>query len=118
MCSRSTENELAWYREYLRFLTYHQGVDEGVDQYKLPDGSRHISHASPHAQHGSSVVVGLKSRAELALSEDDESVKNLVELAEVEDPTIESQTLVPHTAADSSTGKSIDNGGMLSSRNE
>jgi hypothetical protein len=119
VCSRSTEGELASCPyEYCRFLTYHKGVNKGVNENKLPDGSRHVTHASPHAEHGSSVVVGLESRTELALGENDESVENLVELAEIEDPTIESQTLVPHTTADSSTGKAINNGGVLSSRNE
>lgn len=93
-------------------------MNERVDENKLPNGSRHVTHASPHAEHGSSVVVGLESRAELALGEDDEGVKNLVELAEIEDPAIVSQSLVPHTATNSSTGETVDDCRLLSRRNE
>lgn len=64
------------------------------------------------------MVVGLKGRAELALGENDEGVENLVKLAEIEDPTIVSQTLIPHTATDSSAGKTVNNCRILSSRNE
>lgn len=76
----------------------HESVDEGVDQDKDPDGNGHVANASPHAKHGTSVVVGLESRAVLALSEDDEGVQDFVELAEVEDPAVVGETFVPETA--------------------
>lgn len=41
------------------------------------------------------MVVSLESRAALALCQDDNSIQNLVELAEVEEPAVESKTLVP-----------------------
>jgi hypothetical protein len=44
------------------------------------------------------VVVGLQSRAALAFCDNDEGVQDLVELAEVEDPTPEGQSLVPQSS--------------------
>lgn len=44
------------------------------------------------------MVVCLEGRAELALGENDQCVDDLVELAEVEDPAVESKALVPQTA--------------------
>lgn len=98
--------------------TYHQRVNERVDENKLPDRCSHVTHASPHAQHGSSMVISLESRAKLALGEDDKSIENLVELAEIKDPTIISQTLVPHAARNCSTGESVDNWGVLGIRDK
>lgn len=75
-------------------------MDKGVEEDKHPDGCRHVADASPHGHHGTGVVVGLKGRAELALGEDDEGVDDLVELAKVEDPTVEGKALVPEAARD------------------
>lgn len=47
--------------------TYHQSVDKGVEEAEDPDGAGHVAHTSPHAHHGSGVVVSLQSRAVLAL---------------------------------------------------
>lgn len=71
-------------------------MNERVEENKDPDGHRHVADASPHAHHGTGVVVRLQSRAELALGKDDEGVKDLIELAEIEQPTIEGQPFVPH----------------------
>lgn len=98
--------------------TYHQGVDKGVDENEHPDRSRHVAHASPHAEHSTSVMVGLESRAELALGEDDEGIEDLVEFAEIEDPTVVSQTLVPETTGLSPAGKIVNEGGVSSDRDE
>ena len=73
-------------------------MDEAVDEDKHPDGRAHVAHTSPHAQHSASMVVGLQSRAALALCDNDEGVQNLVELAEVEDPTPEGQPFVPQSS--------------------
>lgn len=72
-------------------------MDKRVDEDKDPNGSRHVTNASPHAHHGTSMVVGLESGAGLALGQDDKGIEDLVELAEVEDPTVVRQTLGPHT---------------------
>lgn len=82
-------------------------MDSGVDEDKHPNGRRHVAHTGPHAHHGTGVVVGLESGAQLALGQDDESVENLVELAEVEDPSVESQALVPDAAHVGTAGSSI-----------
>lgn len=82
-------------------------MDERVKEDEDPDRYRHEADARPHAQHGTSVVIGLQSRAELALCEDDESVKDLVELAQVEEPAVEGQTLVPQTAGSEAAGTAI-----------
>lgn len=79
-------------------MPYHKSVDEAVDEDKHPDRRAHIAHTSPHAQHGACVVVRLQSRAALALCDNDEGVQDLVELAEVEDPTPEGQSLVPQSS--------------------
>jgi hypothetical protein len=64
------------------------------------------------------MVIGLQSRAELSLGEDDEGVEDLVELAKIEDPAIVSQALVPETTRLCATGKAIDDGGMLRDSNK
>lgn len=69
-----------------------------VQEAEKPDRWSHIAHTSPHAHHGTSVVVSLEGRAALALSKDDNSVDNLVELRKVEEPSVESKTLVPETS--------------------
>lgn len=95
---------------HVKSKTHHQRVDEGVDENKLPDGSRHVSDASPHAEHGTGVVVGLEGRAELALGEDDEGIENLVKLAQVEDPAVKGQPLVPQAARLRVTGQAVHQG--------
>jgi len=44
------------------------------------------------------MVVSLQSRAPLPLGRDDKGVQELVELAEIEQPAPEGETLVPHAA--------------------
>jgi hypothetical protein len=73
-------------------------VDERVDKDKHPDRRGHVTDASPHAQHGACVVVGLESCASLALCDNDHGVDNLVELGEVEEPAPEGKALVPEAA--------------------
>ena len=79
-------------------MPYHKSVDEAVDEDKHPDRRAHVAHTSPHAQHSACVVVCLQSRAAFALCDNDEGVQDLVELAEVEDPTPECQSLVPQSS--------------------
>lgn len=74
-------------------------MNERVEEQKGPDGHRHVAHTSPHAHHGTGMMVCLQSRAQLALGNDDQGVNNLVELADVKQPSVESQSLIPHTAA-------------------
>lgn len=73
-------------------------MNEAVDEDKHPNRRAHIAHTSPHAQHSACVVICLQSRAALALCDNNEGVQNLVELAEVEDPTPEGQSLVPQSS--------------------
>lgn len=87
--------------------THHDGVDERVEEDKDPDGHRHVADTSPHAHHGAGMVVGLESRAEFALGENDESVEDLVELAEVEEPAVEGKTLIPHAPSDEAARKAL-----------
>jgi len=70
-------------------------MDTRVDQTEDPDGRRHETDTSPHAQHSTGMVIGLESAAALPLGEDDERVENLVKLGEVEDPAPEGEALVP-----------------------
>lgn len=78
---------------------YHQGMDERVEKDKDPNGGGHVAHASPHAHHGSGVMVGLQCGAEFALGENDQGVEDLIKLAQVEDPAIVCEALVPKTAS-------------------
>lgn len=82
-------------------------MDKGVEEAEDPDGAGHVAHTSPHAHHGSGVVVGLQSRAVLALGQDDEGVENLVELAQVEDPAVEVEALGPQAAGLKGVGHTI-----------
>lgn len=82
-------------------------MDEAVDEDEHPDRRAHVAHASPHAQHSAGMVVCLQSRAALALCDNDESVQDLVELAEVEDPAPEGQSLVPQSSNISGVGVSV-----------
>lgn len=75
--------------------THHHCVDPRVDKDEHPNGWGHVAHASPHAHHGTGVVVGLERGAQLAFGQNDEGIEDLVELAEVEDPAIKGQALVP-----------------------
>jgi hypothetical protein len=56
-----------------------------------------IPDSSPHADHGTRVVVGLKKRALLSLQQDNGGVDNLVELGEVEPPSVPSERILPKT---------------------
>lgn len=79
-------------------FAYHHGVDARVQEAEEPDGWSHVAHTSPHAHHGTGVVISLKSRGLLALGENDNGINDLVELGEVEEPSVECETLVPETA--------------------
>lgn len=70
-----------------------------VDKGEHPNGCGHVSHAGPHAHHGAGVVVGLQGGAKSALGQNDEGIEDLIELAEVEDPAVESQALIPQPAS-------------------
>lgn len=70
-------------------LTHHDRVNEGINQNKDPDRRRHVADASPHADHGSSMMICLQKAALLAFGDDDESINNLVELGHVEEPAVE-----------------------------
>lgn len=87
--------------------SHHKSVDEAVDEDKHPDRRAHVAHTSPHAQHSACVVVGLQSRAALALCDNDERVQDLVELAQIEDPAPESETLVPQSSNVSVIGSTV-----------
>lgn len=73
-------------------------MDERVEEAEDPDGRGHVTNTTPHSQHSSRVVVGLERRAHLALGENDQGVEDFVELAEIENPSVECQTLVPKPA--------------------
>jgi hypothetical protein len=73
-------------------------VNETVDEDEHPNGRAHVAHTSPHAKHRARMVVGLQGRATLALCDNDERVQDLVELAQIEDPTPESESLVPQSS--------------------
>lgn len=87
---------------------YHHSVNTRVQETEEPDCWGHVAHTSPHAHHGTGVVVGLESRGSLALSQDNNGVDDLVELGKVEEPSIESETLVPETSTSrQSSGRDI-----------
>lgn len=73
-------------------------MDEGVHSCKSPDWRRHVAHASPHRQHGTSVVVLLKCGTTLALDNENGCVYNLIELGQVEPPAPEGKSLIPDSA--------------------
>lgn len=79
-------------------ISYHQSVDEAVDEDEHPNGRAHVANTGPHAKHSAGMVIGLQGRAPLALGDNDESVQDLVELAKIEDPAPESQSLIPQPA--------------------
>lgn len=82
-------------------------MDARVDKDKHPNGRGHVAHTGPHAHHGTGVVVGLERGAQLALCQDNEGIENLVELAEVEDPAVKGQALVPDAAHVGAIGSSV-----------
>lgn len=71
----------------------HQGVDEGVEDDKDPDWGGHVSNSGPHAEDGARVVVALQQGGRSALEKDDGGIENLVVLGEVEEVSVEGQTL-------------------------
>lgn len=73
-------------------------MDERVEEGEDPDGRGHVSDASPHAHHGTSVVVSLESGGPFALCEDDGGVEDFVELGEVEEEAKVGESTVPETA--------------------
>lgn len=75
--------------------TDHHSMNARVDEDKHPNGRRHVTHASPHTHHGTGVVVCLERGAQLALGQDDEGVEDFIELAQVEDPSVEGEAFVP-----------------------
>lgn len=82
-------------------------MDAGVDKSKHPDRCGHVAHTGPHAHHGASMVVSLQRGAKLALGQDDEGIEDFIELAQVEDPAVEGQSLVPDATRVRATGSSI-----------
>lgn len=52
-------------------------------------------------------MIGLESRAGLALGQDDEGVENLVELGQVEQPAVVGETLVPDAAHLGGAGETV-----------
>lgn len=78
--------------------TDHQCVDTRVDVDKHPDRRRHVPHTCPHAHHRPSMVVRLKGRTTSALGDDDQSINDLVEFGEVEEPAPECKTFVPQSS--------------------
>ena len=73
-------------------------MNSRVDQDEHPDGRGHVADTSPHAEHGTCVVVSLQGGAPLSLGKDDKSVKDFVELGEVEPPAPEGETFIPEPA--------------------
>ena len=69
-----------------------------VQEAEEPDSWSHVAHTSPHAHHRTSVVVSLQSRRSLALCQDNNSIDDLVKFGEVEEPSVESKTLIPETS--------------------
>lgn len=82
-------------------------MNEAVNEDEHPDRRAHVANASPHAQHGAGMVVGLQGRAPLAFGDNDESIQNLVELAEIENPTPESQSFIPQPTNIGRVGVSV-----------
>ena len=79
----------------LTIVAVHDGMDEGVEDNKDPDGSGLVVDAGPHGDHGARVVVGLEKRGATALEEDDNGVDDLVELGQVEDVSPVAEGVVP-----------------------
>jgi len=73
----------------------HDGVDEGVEDDKDPDGGGLVVDAGPHGDHGTGVVVGLEEGRAAALEDDDDGVDDLVELGEVENVAPVAEGAVP-----------------------
>lgn len=73
----------------------HDGVDEGVEDDKDPDGGGLVVDAGPHGDHGAGVVIGLEERRAAALENDDDGVDDLVKLGEVEDVAPVAEGAVP-----------------------
>lgn len=72
-------------------------MNSRIDQGEDPDRSCDVTDTCPHAHHGTGVMVRLQGRALLTLGQNDDGVKDLVELGQVEDPAEEGQTLIPET---------------------
>ena len=77
-----------------------------IDASEHPDRWGHVSNASPHGKHGSSMVVCLEEGGLFTLGKNDGSVEDLVELGEVKDPTIIRKSLVPDPTNISGIGHS------------
>jgi len=79
-------------------VLYHHGVDSRIDEHEHPNRRGHETHASPHGQHSTSVVVLLQGGAALAFGQDNGCVEDLVELGKVEPPPPERKTFIPDSA--------------------
>ena len=73
-------------------------MDERVDEDEHPDWRRHVSDASPHAEHSASMVVGLQCWTSLSLGQNDQGVQDLIKLGKVEEPAPKGQTLTPKSS--------------------
>lgn len=73
-------------------------MDQGIDPAKHPDWRAHVANASPHAEHGTHVMIDLQRAGSLALHQDDQGVEDFIELAEVEHPAPKGQAFVPQPA--------------------
>jgi hypothetical protein len=73
-----------------------------VQEAEHPDRRTHIPNTRPHAHHRTRMMIRLQRRAPFSLSQNDERIKHLVELAEVKPPAPERQSFIPqpsHIAA-------------------
>lgn len=88
--------------------THHKSVDSAVKDAEDPDWSSHVLDTSPHAEHSTSVMIGLKSRRLLSLCQNNHGINNLVELAQVEPPSVEGKTLAPELSVTLDVAEIID----------
>jgi len=61
----------------------HDSVDQRVENNKNPNRGRCVSNASPHGEHGTSMVVSLEQRGLSTLGKDNNGIKNFVKLGKV-----------------------------------
>lgn len=78
-------------------VNYHKCVDQRVENTEEPDGRGHETNSSPHANHSTSVMVRLQKAALLSFGNDNGGINNFIELAQVEQPSVECKTLLPHS---------------------
>lgn len=79
-----------------------------VQETEHPNRRAHIPNARPHTHHRPRMMICLQRTTPLPLGQNNERIKDLVELAKIEPPAPERESFIPQPAHITRVGKPAD----------